>query len=46
VAAAWGLGLSQDVIVTGLRTYGLDLADPFALLPRRARKSAHLANRI
>ncbi len=46
VAAAWGLGLSQDVIVTGLRTYGLDLADPFALLPRRTRKAAHLANRI
>ncbi|MDR2837332.1 MAG: cyanophycin synthetase, partial [Azonexus sp.] len=25
VAAAWALGLSQEVIVTGLRTFGLDL---------------------
>jgi len=40
VAAGWALGLTQDVIVTGIRTYGLELADPFALLPRRARKSA------
>ncbi|NHC07297.1 cyanophycin synthetase [Azonexus fungiphilus] len=40
VAAGWALGLTQDVIVTGIRTYGLELADPFALLPRRARKPA------
>ncbi|KAB2923860.1 MAG: cyanophycin synthetase [Dechloromonas sp.] len=46
VAAGWALGLTQDVIVTGIKTYGLDLADPFALLPRRARKSAGVASRI
>jgi cyanophycin synthetase len=46
VAAGWALGLSQDVIVTGIKTYGLELADPFALLPRRTRKSARLASRI
>ncbi|MDR2836965.1 MAG: hypothetical protein LBV49_00060, partial [Azonexus sp.] len=46
VAAAWALGLSQEVIVTGLRTFGLDLADPFALLPRHARKAACVASRI
>ncbi|MFV5215121.1 cyanophycin synthetase [Azonexus caeni] len=45
VAAGWALGLTQDVIVTGIRTYGLELADPFALLPRRARKSATGASR-
>ncbi len=46
VAAGWALGLTQDVIVTGIKTFGLDLADPFALLPRRARKSASVASRI
>lgn len=46
VAAGWALGLSQDVIVTGIKTYGLELADPFALLPRRTRKSARVASRI
>ena len=46
VAAGWALGLTQDVIVTGIKTFGLDLADPFALLPRRARKSATVASRI
>lgn len=46
VAAGWALGLTQDVIVTGLKTYGLELADPFALLPRRARKSATSASQI
>jgi cyanophycin synthetase len=46
VATGWALGLTQDVIVTGIKTYGLDLADPFALLPRRARKAAGVASRI
>ncbi len=46
VAAGWALGLSQDVIVTGIKTYGLELADPFAMLPRRTRKSARVASRI
>jgi cyanophycin synthetase len=45
VAAGWALGLTQDVIITGIKTFGLDLADPFALLPRRARKSATVASR-
>jgi len=40
VAAGWALGLTQDVIVTGIKTFGLELADPFALLPKRARKPA------
>lgn len=46
VAAGWALGLTQDVIVTGIRTHGLELTDPFAQLPRRARKSATVASRI
>ena len=40
VAAGWALGLTQDVIVTGIKTFGLEFADPFALLPKRARKAA------
>jgi len=32
VAAGWALGLSQEVLITGIKTYGLDLADPAALL--------------
>jgi len=46
VAAGWALGLSQEVIVTGIRTYGLDLVDPFTLLPRRTRKAAGVASRF
>ncbi len=46
VAAGWALGLSQEVIVTGARTYGLDLTDPFALLPRRSRNAVGLAGRV
>ena len=45
-AAGWALGLTQDVIITGIKTFGLDLADPFALLPRRTRKSASAASRL
>jgi cyanophycin synthetase len=46
VAAGWALGLSQDVIVTGVRTYGLDLADPFTLLPQRGRKAAGVGSQV
>ena len=45
-AAGWALGLTQDVIITGIKTFGLDLADPFALLPRRTRKAASAASRL
>ncbi|MCL2523625.1 MAG: acetate--CoA ligase family protein [Betaproteobacteria bacterium] len=45
-AAGWALGLSEDILVTGIRTHGLDLADPFTLLPRRARKAAGVASRF
>lgn len=44
VAAGWALGLTQDVIITGIKTFGLDLADPFALLTKRARKPAATRN--
>jgi cyanophycin synthetase len=33
------MGLSQEVLTTGIKTIGLELADPAALLPQRARKS-------
>jgi len=39
VAAGWAMGLSQEVLTTGIKTIGLELADPAALLPQRARKS-------
>jgi len=38
VAAGWALGLTQEVIGTGVKTYGLEIPDPFALLSRTARK--------
>jgi cyanophycin synthetase len=39
VAAGWALGLTQEVIGTGVKTFGLELPDPAALLPQRAGKS-------
>jgi cyanophycin synthetase len=39
IAAGWAMGLSQEVLTTGIKTIGLELADPAALLPQRARKS-------
>ena len=39
VAAGWALGLTQEVIGTGVKTFGLELPDPAALLPQRAKKS-------
>ncbi len=38
VAAGWALGLTQEVIATGVKTFGLDLPEPEALLPIQAKK--------
>jgi len=38
VAAGWALGLSQEVISTSIKTFGLALPDPAALLPQSAKK--------
>jgi cyanophycin synthetase len=45
VAAGWALGLSQDVIITGVKTFGLELPDPAALLAQMARRSPTSATR-
>ena len=39
VAAGWALGLTQEVIGTGVKTFGIELFDAAALLPQRAGKS-------
>lgn len=39
VAAGWAMDLGQEVLTTGIKTIGLELADPAALLPQRAKKS-------
>jgi cyanophycin synthetase len=39
VAAGWALGLTQEVIITGIKTFGLELPDPAALIPQRTRKA-------
>lgn len=38
VAAGWALGLTQEVIVTGVKTFGIELPDT-ALLPLPVKKS-------
>ena len=38
VAAGWALGLTQEVIATGVKTFGLELPDPVTLLLQSARK--------
>ena len=38
VAAGWGLGLSQDVLATGVKTFGLELPDQVTVLSQRATK--------
>ena len=43
-AAGWALGLTQEVIVTGLKTFGLELPDPAALLPKKPQKSSAARN--
>ncbi len=40
VAAGWALGLTQEVMSTGVKTFGLELPDPAALLPQRSKKSS------
>ena len=32
------MGLSQEVLTIGIKTFSLEIADPAALLPQRARK--------
>ncbi|AXS80610.1 cyanophycin synthetase [Dechloromonas sp. HYN0024] len=39
VAAGWALGLSKEVLTTGIKTFGLELVDPAALIPQLAKKS-------
>lgn len=43
VAAGWALGLTQEVIATGVKTFGLDLPDPEILLPIQAKKPLRAA---
>ncbi len=43
VAAGWALGLTQEVIATGVKTFGLDLPEPEALLPIQAKKPLRAA---
>ena len=43
VAAGWALGLTQEVITTGVKTYGLELPEPEALLPLQAKKPLRAA---
>jgi len=39
VAAGWALGLTQEVIATAVKTFGLELPDPAALFPPRTKKA-------
>ena len=39
IAAGWALGLSKEVMTTGIKTFGLDLVDHAALIPQLAKKS-------
>lgn len=43
VAAGWALGLTQEVITTGVKTFGLDLPEPEVLLPIQAKKPLRAA---
>ena len=45
VAAGWALGLTKEVIAIGVKTFGLELPDPAALLPQGARRSPPVAFR-
>ncbi|NJD25085.1 MAG: cyanophycin synthetase [Betaproteobacteria bacterium] len=38
VAAGWGLGLDHDVLVTGVKTFGLELPDQVTVLSRGATR--------
>jgi cyanophycin synthetase len=39
VAAGWALDLSQDVLATGIKTFGLALPDPATVLSQRAKQA-------
>ena len=39
VAGGWAMDLSQEVLTTGIKTFGLEQLDPSALLLLRAKKS-------
>lgn len=39
VAAGWALGQTQEVISTGVKTFGLELPDLAALIPQKTRTS-------
>jgi cyanophycin synthetase len=39
VAAGWALGLSQDVLTTGIKTFGLALPDPATVLSQPAKQA-------
>jgi cyanophycin synthetase len=43
VAAGWALGLTQEVISTGVKTFGLDLPEPSTPLPIQAKKPLRAA---
>jgi len=43
--AGWALGLTKEVIGTAVKTFGLELPDPAALLPHGARRSPPVAFR-
>ena len=38
VAAGWALDLSQDILTTGVKTFGLALPDPATVLSQRAKQ--------
>ena len=39
VAAGWALDLSRDVLITGIKTFGLALPDPATLLSQRVKQA-------
>jgi cyanophycin synthetase len=39
VAAGWALGLSQDILTTGIKTFGLALPDPATVLSQPAKQA-------
>ena len=43
VATGWALGLTQEVMATGVKTFGLDTPEPVDLLPIQAKKPLRAA---
>ena len=39
IAAGWAMDLGKEVLTTGMKTFGIELADPAALIPQLAKKS-------